>query len=259
MSAMPGPGRYRVPVLGCALAILLASGCARQSETPPSLPGDLVPAGTALGAGAIVGRVLYRGPVIASESISMQSDAFCHQSHAEPSRPEDLIVEPDGALRNAFVRVASGMDRKFAPPAAPVTLDQRGCLYQPRVAGMQVGQPLHILNSDATLHNVHTTSQANPSFNFGMTLQGQGATRYFHAEEVMIQVRCNVHSWMTAFIGVLWHPFFDVTADGGRFAMRSLPAGEYVVEAWHERLGAIRRAVTLGPDETAEIILEFSE
>ncbi len=246
-------------MVGCALAILIVSGCASQNETPPSLPGDLVPAGTVLGGGAITGRVLYRGSVMPAEAIGMNADPFCHASHAEPSRKEDLLVTADGGLKNAFVRIASGMERRFAPPATPAMLDQRGCLYRPRVLGMQVGQPLLVLNSDATLHNVHTTSHANPAFNFGMTLQGQEAMRYFHSEEVMIEVRCNVHSWMAAYIGVLWHPFFDVTGDGGRFAIKNMPAGAYVVEAWHERLGTLRRAVTLGQDETADIVLEYSQ
>jgi hypothetical protein len=168
-----------------------------------------------------------------------------------------MVVGPDGALKNAFVRIAEGMDRRFAPPAAPVTLDQRGCLYVPRVVGLQVGQPLAVLNSDATLHNVHTASHDNPAFNFGMSLQGQETLRYFHSEEVMIPVRCNVHSWMTGYIGVLWHPFFAVTEDDGQFAIRGLPAGAYVIAAWHERLGVIERAVTLGPDETAEVVMEY--
>jgi len=187
----------------------------------------------------------------------MQADPWCHKSHPVPHRREDLLVAPDGGVRSVFVRIASGIDRKFAPPANPVTLDQRGCLYRPRVIGVQVGQPLRILNSDATLHNVHTTPQSNPAFNLGMTLQGQEALRYFGAEEVMIPVRCNVHSWMAGFIGVLWHPFFDVTQEEGAFAIRNLPRGDYVVEAWHERLGILKRSIALGPDETAEIVLEY--
>ena len=257
MPPFSGHLRAAAAVLCCGLAIASLSGCAAQSGTPPALTGVLVPAGTKLGDGAIVGRVFSKGPVSEGEPVVMNADAWCRGSHAEPPRNMDFVVAADGALKNAFVRIATGIDQRFAPPAEPVTLDQRGCFYQPRVVGMQVGQPLRVLNSDATLHNVHTTSRANAAFNFGMTLQGQEVTRYFDAEEVMIPVRCNVHPWMTGFIGVLWHPYFDVTDETGEFAIRDVPPGRYEIEVWHERLGTLRRAVTLGPDETADLTLAY--
>ena len=159
----------------------------------------------------------------------------------------------------AFVQIVSGLgDRKFAPPAEPVALDQRGCVYYPRVVGVQTGQPLLLINSDPTLHNVHTASSANKPFNFGMSVQGQKATRYFQHEETMIKAKCDVHPWMAAWIGVSPHPFFAVTGEDGRFAIAGLPPGTYDIEAWQETLGRQRMTVTLAEGEAVSANFTFA-
>jgi len=232
-------------------------GCATPGERPPEIPPEAVPAGTLLGQGSLGGRVTFRGTVPEPETISMHSDAICQRSHETPATRETLLVGPGGALRNVFVRISEGIDGRFAPPATPVRLDQSGCRYTPHVVGVQVGQPLLIINSDQTLHNVHSVSQANRPFNFGMTVKGQQATRYFAHEEIMVKVKCDVHPWMGAFIGVLWHPYFSVTDDEGRFSLEGLPAGNFTVEAWHESLGSKSQTVTLGDNERKELSFVF--
>ena len=217
-----------------------------------------MPAGTAVGDATISGRVGYHGAPPAPQAIDMASDAACHKSRQGDPHREDLLVGPGGGLRNVFVHVASGLeDRAFAPPSVPVTLDQRGCVYTPHVVGLQVGQPLLLINSDPTLHNVHTASQQNAPFNFGMSVQGQRAERYFHHPEVMIKAKCDVHPWMSSYIGVVAHPFFAVTGDDGAFVLRGLPAGSYTVEAWHETLGRQAQTVTLAAAEGREISFAF--
>jgi len=105
----------------------------------------------------------------------MSSDAVCHGKRDGEPRREDLVVGPLGALRYVFIHVADGLaGRRFAPPAEPVALDQRGCTYRPHVVGLQVGQALELINSDATLHNVHIVSQANKPFNWACPSRGSG-------------------------------------------------------------------------------------
>ncbi|HEY3174140.1 MAG TPA: carboxypeptidase regulatory-like domain-containing protein [Candidatus Polarisedimenticolia bacterium] len=241
-------------VIGAAMMI----ACADPSSQAPAPQAGAIPAGTVLGTAAITGRVVYTGEVKAPEPISMDSDATCHRKReGEPLR-ENLVVGPGGAVRYSFVRVATGLpDRPFAPPARTVTLDQRGCTYRPHVVGVQVGQPLIIVNSDATLHNVHTISQANKPFNFGMSVEGQKATRYFTQPEVMIKAKCDVHPWMAAWIGVASNPFFAVTGEDGGFTIAGVPAGEYEVEAWHETLGTQSRTVRVGDGEHTQITFTF--
>ncbi len=73
----------------------------------------------------------------------------------------------------------------------------------------------------------------------------------------MVPFKCDVHGWMNAYVGVLDHPYFAVTHDGGRFELKNLPPGTYTVEAWHEKLGTQTQRVTLAEKESADITFTF--
>jgi plastocyanin len=148
-------------------------------------------------------------------------------------------------------------DRVFPVPASAVVLDQKGCRYAPHVLGIQVGQTLEILSSDNTLHNVHAMPQQNREFNMAHQLAGIKHTHVFSTKEVMIPFKCDVHKWMNAFVGVLDHPFYAVTAGNGRFELKGLPPGTYTVEAWHEKLGTQTQMVTIGDKQTSDISFTF--
>jgi plastocyanin len=144
------------------------------------------------------------------------------------------------------VYVKDGLgNRTFQAPQTPVVLDQRGCKYYPHVFGIQVGQPVTVLNSDPTLHNVHAVPKTNTEFNFGQSSKGMKTTRLFDKPEVMVPFRCDVHGWMAAYGGVLSHPFFAVSKADGSYEIKGLPAGTYTLEVWHERLGTRTHTVTV--------------
>ena len=188
----------------------------------------------------------------------MTSDRFC--ADANPGQPSDeaVIVGPDGALQNVFVYLKDDLrDYAFDVPARPARLEQKGCRFAPRVVGVQVGQRLVLANQDGTLHNVHAITRVNDEFNIG-TVEHQSISRTFSAPEVMVTFRCDVHRWMTAYAGVVRHPYFAVTGADGRFSMEGLPAGDYVVEAWHEKFGTRSVRVTVAPKETREIGFVFN-
>ena len=124
--------------------------------------------------------------------------------------------------------------------------------------GIQVGQNLEILNSDATLHNIHLMPNANQEFNTGQALQGLRSTHVFSTREVMVPVKCDVHKWMNAFVGVLDHPFYAVTGASGAFELKGLPPGTYTIEAWHEKLGTRTENVTVGAKETKALTFSFT-
>ena len=102
---------------------------------------------------------------------------------------------------------------------------------------MRVGQPLEIVNSDPTLHNIHALPKDNKEFNTGQPIQGMKMTHTFTAKEVMVPFKCDVHGWMNAYVGVLDHPYFAMTDKDGKFELKGLPPGTYTIEAWHEKLG----------------------
>ena len=140
----------------------------------------------------------------------------------------------------------------------PVVLDQDKCRYTPRVQGVRVGQPLSIRNSDPLLHNVRANGTINQAFNMSTPLEGVSFTRTFATREVMVPFKCVVHAWMTAYVGVLDHPYFGTTAPDGRVVLGNLPPGTYTIEAWHETLGARTQQVTIGAKESKDVSFTFA-
>jgi hypothetical protein len=197
-----------------------------------------------LGESTVTGTVKLAGKPPAARVVSMDSDPLCMPEG--PNTSEVILVGPGNGLQNVFLHVKDGLgDRRFIAPQTPVVLDQKGCKYFPHVFGAQVGQPVIIVNSDPTLHNVHAVPKANSEFNFGQGTKGMKMTRIFDKPEVMVPFRCDVHGWMAAYAGITNHPFYAVSKPDGTFEIKGLPAGTYVIEAWHERLGIQTQKVTV--------------
>jgi hypothetical protein len=151
----------------------------------------------------------------------------------------------DGKVEGAFVWVKSGLEAyEFDPPSGEVTIDQRGCMYQPRVIGARTDQAIVFLNSDETIHNIKSSPKASKGWNFVTPPKGKGS-RTLAKQEVMVKLGCDVHPWMTAWVGIVDHPFFAVTGPDGSFSFAGLPPGTYTISAWHERLGTVDATVSL--------------
>jgi plastocyanin len=241
------------------LAAAIACGGSDQNKSAPPASPAAAPAGAkvdAATAGSITGKVVFEGTPPPAQTISMASDPACASANKDP-KTETYIVD-DGGLENVFVYVKSGLDPKyvFDTPTDPVKLDQQGCHYVPHVLGVRVGQPLAITNSDNTMHNVHGLPETNQEFNYSQPVP-MTSTVTFTAPEVLIPFKCDVHSWMNAHIGVVSNPYFAVTADGGKFELRSLPPGTYTIEAVHEKLGRQSQSVTVPEKGTQEITFTF--
>jgi plastocyanin len=240
--------------LAVALAAAACGGGEKSAGSAPAAPvtNPVDPAT----AGSIGGKVNFMGTPPAPQPISMSSDPRCTNPDA---KTEAVMVSPDGSLQNVFVYVKDGLGNlKFPVPTTPLVLDQKGCQYRPHVFGVQVGQPIEILNSDPTLHNIHAWPMANQEFNVGQALQGLKDTHVFSTREIMVPFRCDVHRWMNSFVGVLDHPFFAVTTADGTFQLKGLPPGTYTVEAWHEKYGTKTASVTIGAKESKDVAFTFS-
>jgi plastocyanin len=191
----------------------------------------------------------------------MGSDPACIAA-AGPEPVDELVLvdATSGGLQNAFVYVKDGVDPTYAfeVPSEAVVIDQVGCRYIPRVVGVRAGQPFEVVNSDDTFHNVHAMPNANREFNQGQPLKGQRLTEVFTAPEVMVRFKCNVHSWMTAWVGVMAHPYFAVSAADGSFDLAGLPPGTYTIEAWHETLGTQTEQVTISEGQAATVSFIFA-
>ena len=179
----------------------------------------------------------------------LKNDPACNCLHAEPPKVDDLLLSASGGVKNALVRVTKGVEEKDRPaPKEPVILNQKGCVYIPRVIAVRAGQPVEFRSDDDMLHNVHGLPFANKEFNFGI-FKGQVVPKTFAKPEIF-KVKCDVHSWMAAWIGVFDHPYFAMTDADGRFTIKGLPPGKYTLEVWHERLKGPAAEITVEGKET---------
>ena len=243
----------------CALAMIgLACGGGGGEAPAPSAPAaapEAAPAAT--GGGSINGVVTYVNGDPDAE-IKMDADPQCISLHSDAVHTEKVVTDDAGNLANVFVYVKEGLAGSYPAPAETVMLDQKGCLYTPHVAGIMVGQKLIIRNSDPTLHNVHALPKINQEFNQGQPFQGMELERTFDQAEVMVPFKCDVHPWMSSYMAVLDHPYFAVSAEDGSFSIPNLPAGDYVVEAWHEEFGTQTQNVTVAGDGAVDVSFDFS-
>jgi hypothetical protein len=277
---MTGPAiRFRFAAL-CAAALVgaaLLTGCggkddddedrpksARAGATKEGAAASAAPAASAAGpaAGAtgsasITGKIVFSGTVPPPEKYKMSADAFCAKAHPGDVAKQDIEIGPDKGIADVFVYVKSGISGTYPPPAAAATIDQKGCRYTPHVFGVVAGQNIDILNSDPTLHNIHSLPEKNEPFNLAMPVQGMKYTKKFEKPEVMVRIKCDVHGWMSAYCGVVAHPFFAVTAADGTYTIKDLPAGTYTIEAWHEKLGTQTQQVTVGATESKPAAFTF--
>lgn len=227
-----------------ALSLLgLASACSKAPEgTSDNAPGTttgkaFAPKGDE---GTITGTIAYNGTPPAPKKIDTSADPVCGQKSPNLST-EDNVVN-NGKLGYAFVYIKDGAtadgtkvsEYTFTAPSDAVNLDQSGCHYKPHVMGAMVNQKLNITNSDPTQHNIHFTPKNNPDWNQSQPNGAPALSHSFARSEVLVPVKCNQHPWMKAYIGVLKHPFFAVSAEDGTFTIKGVPPGTYTVAAWHE-------------------------
>lgn len=192
------------------------------------------------------GVVTFEGTAPDPKSLRMNADPNCAEHYdGEDVYDPQVVLSETGGLKNVFVYLKAGVSGDYAAPEDSVVLDQKGCLFTPRVLGLRVGQSLEMINSDPTLHNVHAQAKTQKRFNVGLPVQGMKMSRSFNKEEVMVTIKCDVHPWMRAYAGVLEHPFFAVTDENGAFEISDIPAGIYEVEIWHEVFGRQSREVIL--------------
>jgi len=204
------------------------------------------------------GRVVYRGSPPARRPINMSKDAKCIELHGDkPVLDEDLIVSSGGGLKNAFVRVLRAPKMDYPMPEKPAVLDQKDCMFRPRVQGVRVGQKLLVGNGDPVTHNVRSFPTLNPAFNFGQPPETDPRERVFERAEREIEVQCDFHLWMHAYIFVMDHPFFSVSEDDGAYAINGLPPGNYTLETWHEKFGRQRKTVDVSSDDVVDVNFTF--
>jgi plastocyanin len=228
-----------------------AEGAAGGTAAPAAAAAVVADAAT------LGGTIKFEGAPAKMSAVQMGADPYCQSQHPTPQMDEEVMVGPGGELANVIVFVKD-VPGNYPTPTTPALLDQKGCHYVPHVTAVQVGQPVEIRNSDATLHNVHAMPKVNSQFNEGQPVQGMVSTKKFDkVEMVPFRVKCDVHGWMKSYMAVLPHPYHSVSATNGTFSIANLPPGSYTLVAWHEKYGQQEQQVTVGPKEQKQVTFTF--
>ena len=260
--------------LGILVAgVALISGCNKEaprvtettsSVSSPVTNGTLlaIPKSKSTALASLSGRVTLKGsPPPEKEIPQFRADAVCGKTRSDVPKTRLYVVGAGGELADTFVYVKEGLTGKVFPPAEkPVVLDQVGCEYTPYVFGLRAGQPLVIRNSDPMMHNVSVNSRAgNRSFNEAQMGKGPDKTKTFSNPELFLPFQCNVHPWMFAYGCIVDHPFHAVTDKDGRFELKGLPPGTYVVEAKHRKAGQLTQTITISEkDQAVDFVFELA-
>ncbi len=193
-------------------------------------------------AGAIAGTVVFTGEVDEHRKVPITIDQYICGKEKDA---EDIVLGPHRGVRSAVVWLSNPPPgARWENPPAKVEMDQKGCVFVPRVVIVPTGGTVEFLNSDRLLHNLHSTSNTNPSFN---RTQPKGRTiPIVFTKADIVRVGCDLHSWMRGWVVVADHPYYAITDDAGAFSIPNVPAGKYTLQLWHETLGTRSREVVVG-------------
>ena len=201
---------------------------------------------TQAGSANLVGTVFLQGKP-PPPAVQPMKERMCGNAEPYEIKSRQFVVGGNSGLADVFVYIKSGTGVdgvKFDPSADKPLLDQVRCEYHPYVLGVMAGQTFTTRNSDPVLHNVNSTrAKNNQGKNFGQPTKGQKTVMSFPNPEVAIQFRCDLHPWMTAWVGVFSTPFFAVTDGEGRFAINGLPPGRYMLAAYHPKSHGVSEGI----------------
>lgn len=232
----------------CGTLFMSAAGAAMLIVSS----GSMAPVSGQAGMGTIVGHVKYMGPTPVNPIIRMGADPKCNKLYVG-KRPtsQTFVVAADGGMANVFV----DLDGSFpnAPASTmPVVIEQKDCMYVPRVIGARVGQTLQVKNDDITGHNVHSLSMAGNNFNTSQPMPGMVFEYKLKGGE-MLHIKCDIHTWMNTYVGIVDNPYFAVTGTDGSFIIANVPAGKQTIGVWHEAMGPQKQMVDVQPGKMTTV------
>lgn len=223
--------------------------CTCVKAPPPQRPAPKPWTGPT---GAVEGVAAFSGVPPEPARLHRESDPVCAR---EPMLDPEVLVR-DGKLQNVWVHVAGAPDAP--PPAEAVSLDQRDCMYVPRVTTAVVGQTIAARNDDPTLHNIHAYSGATTLFNRGMVNERAPAYQYTPELPTLMKWKCDVHPWMRGYVGVSNNALQAVTGADGAFHIAGVPPGSYTLTAWHEKYGEQSEPLVVQAGQTARASFTFA-
>lgn len=206
-------------------------------------------------AGTISGEVKFiePPPKLAPVVVSKDQD-YC----GETLPNETYVIDPAGGLKNVVVWLEGVPNVVPANPQKMNVIENTGCRYAPRIYAMQKGERLRIKNNDPKLHIPHSYLQEKTVFMLSLPFKNTSldATQKIR-EAGILKLVCDTHAWMLGYIHVFDHPYFAVADERGGFSIPNVPAGTYVLKAWHEDAGVRVQEVMVVDGSDVKVGFEF--
>jgi hypothetical protein len=158
-----------------------------------------------------------------------------------------LQLARDGGLIDAVVWVDAPATPAPAGSLPVLKVDQSHCDYSPHVLAAFTGQRLALVNSDPLVHSIHGAQNGRALFNFAQPVTGMRAERALPRTPGLVELRCELHPWMHAYVKVFDHPYFALTDRAGRFRIADVRPGPHTLTVWQPRLGTRTVAVEVAP------------
>jgi plastocyanin len=205
--------------------------------------------------GSIEGSVDFTGKAPTAAKLHREADPYC----AKKPMTDPAVLVKNGKLENVWVHVSKGAPATLKPDTSKtVEIDQKDCMYEPRMITAVVGQKIVAKNGDPVLHNVHTYLGATTVFNKGMPNDKTPPLEYVAKDEGMLRWKCDVHPWMRGYTGVTKHGLQAISGADGSFKISNVPPGKYTVEAWHEKYGVKTQEVTVEAGKAANVNFKYA-
>ncbi len=175
----------------------------------------------------------------------------------DSKRSEDFLMSREGDLANVVVTI-EGAPATRRPPQAAAVLDNRECDFVPHVQVVQTGEVLEIRSSDRVIHTAHAYDERKRTlFNVALPVYRRSVRRTLDRPGVY-RILCDVgHTWMSAYVVVVDHPYAAVTDALGGFRITGVPPGSYHLRFWHERLGVREEPVLIQPGQAMRVDLTW--
>jgi len=211
-------------------------------------------------AGTVSGVIKFDGKVPSAKKLSVNKDKkVC----AKKAIYDQSLLVQNGGVQYAVVSIEGvKKKKKWSKKMKKVVIDQKGCIYLPRVVVMKVRGKLTIKNSDKILHNIHTypgktgnktANIAQPKFKKKLKM-----SKRFFSKPGIVKITCDVHNWMVGYVAVSKHPYISVTGKNGKFEISDVPAGQYKIKIWHEKLGKKEQMVTVKSSGKTELSIKMN-
>lgn len=255
VTGLLGNSRLRHCAGLAATFALLGVGTQRAEA---AVPAAALAAGlpTQAGYGTIKGRLVWGGDAappakdLQPKGGAAKDPAVCAASKAIPD--DRLVVDPKtkGVRYGfAYLQRPSGQNaeayKAIAEKNPKVVMDQMNCQFVPHVIAVTQDQAVEFKSSDAVGHNLRYAPFKNAPLNQMIAPNGKLDAKLV-AERLPIEVKCDIHPWMTGYMMVFDHPFFTITGDDGSFEIKGVPAGTQKLVVWQERVGYVTEGKAVG-------------